>query len=74
MSINNIQQTFCSTKKIPMNNLILVNSGGVSRIKCQLISDKLLDCAVSVFPVCLVHDCETNMDFGVASHIIHATL
>ena len=61
-------------QKIPMNNLILLNSGGVSRIKCQVISDKLLDCAVSVFPICLVHACKTNIDFGITSHIIHATL
>ena len=61
-------------QKIPMNNLILLNSGGVSKIKCQVISDKLLDCAVSVFPICLVHACKTNIDFGVTSHIIHAIL
>ena len=58
----------------PKNNLILLNSEGVSRIKCQVIFDKLLDCAVSVFPICLVHACETNIDFGITSHIIHATL
>ena len=61
-------------QKIPMNNLILLDSEGVSRIKCQVISDKLLNCAVSVSPVCLVHACETNIDFGITSHIIHATV
>ena len=61
-------------QKIPIKNLIFLNSRAVSRIKCQVISDKLLDCAVSVFPICLVHACETNIDFGITSHIIHATL